>query len=160
MRSFCPRRARILPRPDRVQVECTDATLAFADRHAELLADRGECKLARALRQSIRTGATGFWAALQTFRVLHFVLWASNVYHNTVGRFDQYMLPYYESDIASGALDEAGALTLLEDFFLSFNLDSDIYQGMQQGDNGQSMVLGGCDAQGSDAFNKLTERKA
>lgn len=157
-----PRRARILAEARDAEyaqaaVECIDATLAFADRHAELLADRGECKLARALRQSIRTGATGFWAALQTFRVLHFVLWASNVYHNTVGRFDQYMLPYYESDIASGALDEAGALTLLEDFFLSFNLDSDIYQGMQQGDNGQSMVLGGCDAQGSDAFNKLTE---
>lgn len=28
-------------------------------------------------------------------------------------------------------------------FFLSFNKDSDLYVGQQQGDNGQSLVLGG-----------------
>jgi formate C-acetyltransferase len=42
-------------------------------------------------------------------------------------------------------MTEAEALTLTEEFFLSFNRDSDLYTGMQRGDNGQSMMLGGCD---------------
>jgi len=45
----------------------------------------------------------------------------------------------------------------VEDFFLSFNKDSDLYVGVQQGDNGQSMVLGGMDAEGNDCFNLLSE---
>ena len=49
------------------------------------------------------------------------------------------------------------ALELLEDFFLSFNKDSDIYVGVQQGDNGQSMMLGGIDENGNDVFNLLSE---
>ena len=156
-----PRRDALMALGDsayvRAAVECIDAVIAFADRHAALLCARGEAERAQALESSIRTGATGFWAALQTFRVLHFALWASNVYHNTVGRFDQYMLPYYRADIASGRLTPAQADELLCDFFLSFNLDSDMYTGMQQGDNGQSMVLGGCDAEGGPAYNELSE---
>lgn len=76
------------------------------------------------------------------FRILHMCLWASNVYHNTIGRFDQYMYPFYEADIQSGRLTEQMALQLLQEFFLSFNRDSDMYTGMQQGDNGQSLMLG------------------
>ena len=45
---------------------------------------------------------------------------------------------------------------LLDDFFLSFNKDSDLYVGVQQGDNGQSMVLGGIDKDGNDCFNELS----
>ena len=36
-------------------------------------------------------------------------------------------------------------------------LASDLYVGMQQGDNGQSMVLGGVDQQGRESFNLLSE---
>ena len=32
--------------------------------------------------------------------------------------------------------------SMVEEFFLACNKDSDLYPGMQQGDNGQSMVLG------------------
>jgi formate C-acetyltransferase len=44
----------------------------------------------------------------------------------------------------------------LEDFFISFNKDSDLYPGVQQGDNGQSMVLGGIDEEGKPVFNLLS----
>ncbi|NCB02346.1 MAG: pyruvate formate-lyase [Spirochaetia bacterium] len=97
-----------------------------------------------------------FLEALQFFRLLHFCLWESYNYHNTIGRFDQYMLPYYEADIEANILDKESALTLLEEFFISFNKDSDLYPGMQQGDNGQSMVLGGLDSEGRDTFNDLS----
>ena len=36
-------------------------------------------------------------------------------------------------------------------------MDADVYEGIQQGDNGQSMVLGGLDKDGNDAFNDLSE---
>ena len=122
-----------------------DAVIAYADRY-----ENAE------LSHAVRYGATGCLNAMQMFRILHFCLWASNVYHNTVGRFDQYMYPYYRADVDAGRLDEETALKLTEEFFLSFNRDSDLYIGMQQGDNGQSMMLGGCKADGSCAVNELT----
>jgi formate C-acetyltransferase len=56
-----------------------------------------------------------------------------------------------------GILDWDSALELLEEFFISFNKDSDLYPGVQQGDNGQSLVLGGMDRDGNDAYNILSE---
>ncbi|MDD3334192.1 MAG: pyruvate formate lyase family protein [Eubacteriales bacterium] len=125
---------------------CIDAVLAYADRYEN-----------EALSHGLRYGVEGYLEGLQAFRILHFCLWCSNVYHNTVGRFDQYMMPYLEKDLQAKrlTLDEAQEMT--EEFFLSFNRDSDLYTGMQQGDNGQSMMLGGCDADGKNAVNLLTE---
>ena len=122
-----------------------DAVIAYADRYEN-----------EALSHAVRYGADSYLTAMQMFRILHFCLWASNVYHNTVGRYDQYMYPYYKADIEAGRLTEEQALALTEEFFLSFNRDSDLYIGMQQGDNGQSMMLGGCKADGSCAVNELT----
>ena len=122
-----------------------DALIAYADRYEN-----------PELSRAIRYGADSYLTAMQMFRILHFALWASNVYHNTVGRYDQYMYPYYKADLENGRLDEETALKLTEEFFLSFNRDSDLYTGMQQGDNGQSMMLGGCKADGSCAVNELT----
>lgn len=157
-----PRRARISETAQDKEyaaaaIMCIDAVISYADRQADYMESHGRREYARELRTSIRTGATGFWAALQLFRILHFALWASNVYHNTVGRFDRYMLDYFRRDTASGKLTNQTALALLHDFFISFNIDSDMYQGMQQGDNGQSIVLGGCDSEGRNAFNELSE---
>ena len=130
-------------------IETIDAVIAFADRYAEALPD-GE-----GLKDAMRHGAKDFLNALRMLRMLHLALWASNVYHNTVGRFDQYMWPYLKADLDRGmSCDEA--LELLEEFFLTFNRDSDLYTGMQQGDNGQSLMLGGCDREGRDASNDLT----
>lgn len=58
------------------------------------------------------------------------------------------MYPYFRHDIDSGVLTEEEAFDLVEEFFLACNKDSDLYPGMQQGDNGQSMVLGGRAANG------------
>ena len=130
-------------------IETIDAVIAFADRYAEALPD-GE-----GLKDAMRHGAKDFLNALRMLRMLHLALWASNVYHNTVGRFDQYMWPYLKADLDRG-MSHDEALELLEEFFLTFNRDSDLYTGMQQGDNGQSLMLGGCDREGSDASNDLT----
>ena len=74
-----------------------------------------------------------------------------------MGRFDQYIYPYLKADLDKGLYTEESALELLEEFFLTFNRDSDLYPGMQQGDNGQSLVLGGLNEDGSDSYNLLSE---
>ena len=121
-----------------------DAAERFADRYAALEEEHGQAAQAEALRRSIRTGAQTFAEALQLFRAVHFVLWASGAYHCTVGRFDQYMYPFYAADKAAGRLTDEDALSLIEDFFLSFNRDSDLYPSIMWGDDGQSLMLGGC----------------
>ena len=133
-----------------------DAAIAFADKYAQAEIANGLAAHGEMLHRVVRYGARTLLEAMQLFRVLHFVLWASGAYHCTVGRFDQYMYPFYAKDKAEGILDDAAALNLVEDFFLSFNRDSDLYYSLMWGDNGQSLVLGGCKPDGSCAVNPLT----
>ena len=133
-----------------------DAIFDLCDRYRAEAERVGRQDVAAVLTNVPRKGATTLREALQFFRILHFSLWLEGCYHNTVGRFDQYMYPYFAGDLAAGRLTEAEAEALIEDFFLSFNKDSDLYPGVQQGDNGQSLVLGGCNAAGEDCFNALS----
>ncbi len=138
-------------------LESIDAVLRLVDRYAAEARRVGRADLADRLARATRTGATTFLEALEVFRVLHYALWASFNYHNTIGRFDLHFWPYLEADLRAGRLDEATALDLVEEFFLSFNRDSDLYPGVQQGDNGQSLVLGGVDRDGREVWNPLSE---
>lgn len=133
-----------------------DAVLELAERYRAAAEAACMSDVAAVLAKVPHKGATTFREALQFFRILHFTLWCEGEYHNGTGRFDQYMMPYLKHDLESGIETEESAFDLLEEFFLTFHRDSDLYIGVQQGDNGQSMVLGGCDAAGKDAGNLLT----
>lgn len=134
-----------------------DALCALADAYRDEARRLGLSEIAERLEQVPRHGARTFPEALQFLRILHFALWCEGTYHIGVGRIDQYLWPYLKSDLDAGRLDEDEALEWLEEFFLTFNRDSDLYVGVQQGDNGQSLMLGGCDRDGEDAANRLTE---
>lgn len=125
-------------------------------RYEKYAASIGESDTAEVLASIKDKGAGSFREALQLLRILHFAIWAAGNYHNTLGRFDQYMYPYYKQDIESGRLTKEEAFDLVEEFFLACNKDSDLYPGMQQGDNGQSMVLGGRAVSGEYLFNDLS----
>ena len=133
-----------------------DAVIKFADKYADEMDRQGKAKDAETLRRIIRYGAETMEEAFQSFRIIHFALWASWCYHNTVGRFDQWIYPFYKNDIEKGILTDETALELIEDFFLSFNRDSDLYWSLAWGDNGQSMMLGGVKRDGTSAVNELT----
>ena len=133
-----------------------DNIIALSDRYKEEAAKCGRDDIVKVLERVPRYGAASFREALQFFRILHYSLWLEGNYHNTVGRFDKYMYKYLKADMEKGIYDEAGALELIEDFFLSFNKDSDLYAGVQKGDNGQSMVLGGRSG-GCEVFNLLSK---
>lgn len=139
------------------QARVIDAIIGLCDRYKEEAAKMGRNDIVEVLTQVPRYKARNFYEALQFFRILHYSLWLEGDYHNTVGRFDMYMYPYLEADMKKGLYTEETALELLEDFFISFNKDSDIYPGVQQGDNGQSMVLGGADLDGNYHFNTLSK---
>jgi formate C-acetyltransferase len=134
-----------------------DAIIALSDRYLEKAKEQGREDIVSVLTQVPRYGARNFREALQMFRILHYCMWLEGNYHNTVGRFDLYMYPYFKKDMDAGIYTRESAQALLDDFFLSFNKDSDLYVGVQQGDNGQSMVLGGIDQDGAEVFNLLSE---
>jgi len=134
-----------------------DALISLADRYREEAIKVGREDVAKVLERVSRYGARTFREALQLFRIIHFALWLEGNYHNTCGRFDKYMYPYLKADLDAGRIDEKEAYELVVDFFLSFNKDSDTYVGVQQGDNGQSMVLGGIDVEGNETFNLLSK---
>lgn len=138
-------------------IKSIDAVISLSDRYRKEAERMGNMEVAGMLAHIPGYGARTFHEALQFFRILHYALWCEGEYHNTVGRFDQYIFPYLQHDLNSGKLDLNTALELLEEFFISFNRDSDIYPGVQQGDNGQSMMLGGVNSAGNDAFNLLSE---
>lgn len=133
------------------------AIIDLTDRYRMEAKKQGRKDIAETLENVPRYGARNFREALQFLRILHYSLWLEGSYHNTLGRFDKYMYPYLKKDMDDGIYTEDSALELLEDFFVSFNKDSDLYTGVQQGDNGQSMVLGGVDEDGNDVFNLLSK---
>lgn len=134
-----------------------DNVIALSDKYLEEAKKQGRNDLVEVLTQVPRYPARNFREALQFFRILHFGLWLEGNYQNTIGRFDKHIYPYLKADMDSGVHTYDSALELLEDFFLSFNKDGDLYAGIQQGDNGQSMMLGGIDENGNDVFNLLSE---
>lgn len=141
----------------RACIRILDAVEAFAKKYGEEAEKIGNTEVAEMFRQIPGREPRTFQEALQFLRLLHYCLWCSFNYHNMFGRFDQYMYPYYKADMEAGRIDRGEALELLEEFFICCNKDSDLYPGMQQGDNGQSMVLGGMNPDGSESFNELSE---
>ncbi len=138
-------------------LDCIDAVYVIADKYRAEAERQGCTMLADALSRVPRGGATCYYEALVFLRLINFMLWLNGNKHNTLGRFDVYMYPFYRAYIEKGALTREFALELTEEFFISLNIDADLYPGVQQGDNGQSLMLGGTDASGDQMFNELSE---
>lgn len=137
-------------------IETIDAVLELASHFSQAAYDSGRPKLGEILEHVPGHPPKSFHEAFQALRLLHAVVWLSGHYHVGLGRFDQYMYPYLKADLESQRLDIAGAEELLAEFFISLNKDSDLYPGVQQGDNGQTLTLGGVTPEGEDGVNELT----
>jgi formate C-acetyltransferase len=133
-----------------------DAVLALAARYAAAARRLDRENLANILDTVPANRPRTFREALQSLRLMHAVVWLTGHYHVCLGRFDQYMWPYLKADLEAGRIDENQAIDLLAEFFISLNKDSDLYPGVQQGDNGQTITLGGVDREGNEAVNELT----
>jgi len=136
--------------------ECVTTVLDFADKYREHAKAAGADELYGALCHVPHGRPQSFYEACVFIKFLQFTLRCNRSNHVTLGGFDKYMLPYFEKDLKSG-VSEATLFETLEEFFITLNFDTDLYTGVQQGDNGQSMVLGGCDKDGNDLYNRLSE---
>lgn len=137
-------------------IETIDAVLDLAARYREAAERVGAREVAGILARVPAQPPETLHEALQALRILHAVVWMGGHYHVGLGRFDQYLWPYLAADLAAGRLTVDSAEELVAEFFLSLNKDSDLYPGVQQGDNGQSLMLGGVRPDGSEGVNELT----
>jgi pyruvate-formate lyase len=137
-------------------IQTIDAVLGLAARYAQAARAQGREDVAQILDRVPAHPPRKFREALQSLRLLQAVVWLSGHYHVGLGRFDQYLWPYLQADLAAGRETIASAEDLLAEFFIALNKDSDLYPGVQQGDNGQTLTVGGVRPDGSDGVNELT----
>lgn len=147
--------------PDAVEfltaaIETIDAVLNLVKRYAVKAKQLGRNDIVAMLNHVPANPPRTFHEALQFFRFVHAIVWLSGHYHVGLGRFDQYMWPYLKADLKEGRIDMKKAEDLLAEFFISLNKDSDLYPGVQQGDNGQTLMIGGITKEGLDGVNELT----
>ncbi len=138
----------------RAAKEVLALSLNYCERYRLTAAEQGFDRLADALTRIPQNPPTSFYEACLFHKILLFFTRILG-YHLTLGRFDQYMYRYYEMDVDRGVTRDE-LLETLELYFLSLNIDTDTMYGVQQGDNGLSMVLGGYDADGRECFNALS----
>ena len=95
------------------------AVLDLTARYARKAREIGRDDIADVLDKVPAQPAETLREALQSLRVLHFAMWCEGDYHNTLGRFDQYMYPYYRHDVDAGILTRDEAAELITEFFLA-----------------------------------------
>jgi formate C-acetyltransferase len=137
-------------------VTSLEAVLKLAERYSLAAKALGNAEIENIMRNVPRMPAASFHEALQSIRILSAAFYLADTYQLGFGRMDQYLYPFYEKDIDEKKITREGAKALLAEFFISLNRDTDLYFGIQQGDNGQSLVLGGCKRDGTSAINALT----
>ena len=80
----------------------------------------------------------------------------------TPGRVDQLLFPFYEADLARGAITPEHALRLLEEFVIKLNDNVVIWPNLggvelnHLGSDVENITIGGVDTQGHDATNALS----
>jgi trans-4-hydroxy-L-proline dehydratase len=159
----------------RAMIICAEATRDLADRYAaeaQRLAEHETDALRRDELQEIACTCKKipwlppetFSEALQSLWFTHMLAMAAESYPGpglSPGRVDQYLYPYYKTDIEAGRLTEENAREWLQCWWIKHNYVYDYqgWTGTNQGINssfGQLITLGGMDARGHDAANDLT----
>ncbi|MCE1195229.1 formate C-acetyltransferase/glycerol dehydratase family glycyl radical enzyme, partial [bacterium] len=127
-----------------------------ADESANLLDVAARCaRLAEAPPESFHDAVQSMWFLFTLLQL------ESNASSFSPGRADQYLLPYYEKDLAAGVLDRSRALEIIEALWLKFNQivylrssgSARYFAGFPIGFN---LAIGGLTSDGEDASNELS----
>lgn len=127
-----------------------------AERRDELL------RIADINRRVPKYPARSYHEALQSvFTILLAVHLETNGHANSLGRFDQYIYPFYEADLKAGDITRDAALELMNAFFIKCNEinklrswpDTCFFLGYQMFIN---LAIGGQTADGKDAANEVS----
>lgn len=154
-------------------IRTNEAVINFAGRFADKLADAAADSTDPVRKQELLVmsencrrvpaePAESFWQAIQTVWFIQLILQVeTNGHAISLGRFDQYLWPFLEADLKSGAITPDFALELVESFFIKANEinklrswpDSEFFPGYHLAEN---LTIGGQTADGKDAVNDLT----
>ncbi|MFC1870435.1 pyruvate formate lyase family protein [Chloroflexota bacterium] len=149
---------------------CCEAMVRYAKRYAELARQLAAAEADKNRKEELETiaeickrvpenPARSFWEALQSVRFICLGLNLEQGSRNeSTGRMDQYLYPYYKSDIERGKLTRQQAAELLGCLWMKFaemEIVSPSTRRME-GNHGNKVTLGGVDRQGEDATNELT----
>lgn len=116
-------------------------------------------KIAAVCSELAATRPSSFYAALQLVQFTRIFGGGG-----CIGRFDQWMAPFYEQDMAAGVITPQEAQELVECFFIKLNLFStSLPQGFDAGDwvmnpndTLRNITLAGQTSSGADACNRIT----
>ncbi len=137
-----------------VMQACAEIGKRYADKTREMAKKEKDGKRKAELLKIAETcdwvpanPARTLYEAIQSFYFAwEMLLWET---WGSVGRIDQYLLPYYERDIKDGRLTREQAQELIDCFVIKLNQG----QGLQ---TTNTIGVGGLKANGSDATNELT----
>jgi len=150
------------------------AVLRFAERFSHLACEMAEIETDELRRHELREisricnkvpakPAGTFHEAIQSFWFIHLLMQTeSNGHSMSTGRFDQYMFPYYRTDIKNERIDRERAIELLELLWIKLTslikIRNEYYSIAFAGHPMfQNLTIGGQNADGSDATNDLTK---
>lgn len=153
---------------------CVDAVIAYAKRYSKLAESMAESEQDEVRKQELEriahicakvpeNPAGDWWEALQSLWMIHLAVHCEifNV-ANSLGRFDQYMYPFFKkSVIEDKTMSRDFALELLESLWIKFNewailLSYDVANFQPGQGLSQTVTIGGQTCEGKDACNELT----
>lgn len=157
----------------KAELICMQAAIDFAKRYEKLLREKAEAEenpvrkaelimMAENCANVPEKPAATFYEALQSFWFVHLILYIEqNGLAISVGRFDQYMYPYYKRDMDNKVITQEEAQEYLDILWIKFteimrayDLKSSIYYGGFS--ISENLLLGGVDSEGKDATNELS----
>lgn len=154
-------------------IESCEAVITYAKRYARLALKEAETCTDEARKLELlliahncatipESGANSFYEACQSFWFVQMLLQTESSGHSiSPGRFDQYMYPYYEKDLKSGALTPEFAQELIDCIWVKLNdlnkaRDAASAEGFAGYSLFQNLIVGGQSAPGVDATNDLS----
>ena len=149
------------------------AVIEYAERYAELASQMAaECtdpvrkqellQISENCSRVPANGATSFYEACQSFWFVQQLLQVESSGHSiSPGRFDQYMYPYYKTDIEKGVITRESAQELLDCIWVKLNdlnkvRDAASAEGFAGYSLFQNLIVGGQDKYGNDVTNDLS----
>ncbi len=155
-----------------VMVSC-DAVVTYARRYSVLAKEMADKETDAGRKKELlrisatcakvpENGAESFEEACQAFWFVQQLLQIESSGHSiSPGRFDQYMYPYYEKDLASGKITREYAQELIDCIWVKLNdlnkcRDAASAEGFAGYALFQNLIVGGQTADGKDATNDLS----
>lgn len=154
-------------------IESLDAVIAYSKRYSKLAYDmalkennaerKAELmKISEICDTALENGAKSFYEACQSFWFIQMVLQIESSGHSiSPGRFDQYMYPYFKSDLDAGKITLESAQELMDCIWVKLNdlnkvRDAASAEGFAGYSLFQNLIAGGQTSEGIDATNELS----